>query len=258
MGAGTPAKVPRKFWGTEFWESTGQIPGESAPQILGHRASRSLLVSATAARGVPTTRLGPVFASGSALATPTTSKQLDRTHSSRRSCRAVRTSSRRFPARLARGRDGRRTRGGENRDRRRVEQGRTRQRPRSQLLSYEYYRSLFLFGIRGRYVSPGVCVGCCLGEDTKLAVAPLAQKLFSDQVGGGHRGGAAGTPWRLGRSCHLTRLASQLASQQCTQMPQNGTERPFRRSVYTLVSPRSIARPGGVTGPTTLTAPWHP
>ena len=37
MGAGTPAKVPRKFWGTEFWESTGQTPGESAPQILGHR-----------------------------------------------------------------------------------------------------------------------------------------------------------------------------------------------------------------------------
>ena len=37
LGAGTPAKVPRKFWGTEFWESTGQTPGESAPQILGHR-----------------------------------------------------------------------------------------------------------------------------------------------------------------------------------------------------------------------------
>ena len=68
---------------------------------------------------------------------------------------------------------------GKNRDRRRVEQGRTRQRPRSQPLSYEYYRSLFLFGIRGRYVSPGVCVGCCLGEDTKLAVAPLTQSLFS-------------------------------------------------------------------------------
>ena len=68
---------------------------------------------------------------------------------------------------------------GKNRDRRRVEQGRTRQRPRSQPLSHEYYRSLFLFGIRGRYVSPGVCVGCCLGEDTKLAVAPLTQSLSS-------------------------------------------------------------------------------
>ena len=108
-----------------------------------------------------------------------------------------------------------------------MEQGRTRQRPRSQPLSHEYYRSLFLFGIRGRYVSLGVCVGCCLGEDTKLAAAPLAQKLFSDQVGGGHRGGAAGTPWRLGRSCHLTRLASQLASQKCTQTLQNGSKGPF-------------------------------
>ena len=29
-------------------------------------------------------------------------------------------------------------------------------------------------------------------------------------------------PWRLRRSCHLT----QLASQQCTQMPQNGAKRP--------------------------------
>ena len=46
---------------------------------------------------------------------------------------------------------------------------------------------------------------------------------FSDQGGGGQRGGAAGTPWWLRRSCHLT----QLASQQCTQMPQTGAERPF-------------------------------
>ena len=60
-----------------------------------------------------------------------------------------------------------------------MEQGRTRQRPRSQPLSYEYYRSLFLFGIRGRYVSPGACVGCCLGEDAKLAAASLTQSMFS-------------------------------------------------------------------------------
>ena len=60
-----------------------------------------------------------------------------------------------------------------------MEQGRTRQRPRSQPLSHEYYRSPFLFGVRGRYVSPGACVGCCLGEDAKLAVAPLTQSLFS-------------------------------------------------------------------------------
>ena len=37
LGAGTPAKVPRRLRGTELWESTGQTPGESAPQILGHR-----------------------------------------------------------------------------------------------------------------------------------------------------------------------------------------------------------------------------
>ena len=44
------------------------------------------------------------------------------------------------------------------------------------------------------------------------------------------REGAAGTPWRLRRSCHLTQLASRfvsrLASQQCTQTPQSGAERP--------------------------------
>ena len=106
---------------------------------------------------------------------------------------------------------------------------------------------------------------------------------FSYQARDGHRGGAAGTPWRLGCSCHPTQLASQLASQQCTQMPQNGAERPdppicvhycdpkathnpssrrnsvhkcpktaprghFRRSVYTPASPRPLARPGGATG----------
>ena len=50
---------------------------------------------------------------------------------------------------------------------------------------------------------------------------------FSYQARDGHRGGAAGTPWRLGCSCHPTQLASQLASQQYTQMPQNGAESPF-------------------------------
>ena len=46
---------------------------------------------------------------------------------------------------------------------------------------------------------------------------------FPGQGRGGPPKGAAGTPWRLGRSCHPT----QLTSQQCTQMPQNGSERPF-------------------------------
>ena len=100
-------------------------------------------------------------------------------------------------------------------------------------------------------------------------MAPLTQSLsrracFPDQGRGGHRGGAAGTPWWLGCSCHLTQLALQLArpsrpnsvhkcpktarrghfgqsvytpdfpapvrngatAQQCTQMPQSGAERP--------------------------------
>ena len=46
---------------------------------------------------------------------------------------------------------------------------------------------------------------------------------FPGQGRGGPPKGAAGTPWRLGRSCHPT----QLTSQQCTQMPQNGSEGPF-------------------------------
>ena len=46
---------------------------------------------------------------------------------------------------------------------------------------------------------------------------------FPGQGKGGPPMGAAGTPWRLGCSCHPT----QLASQQCTQMAQNGVERPF-------------------------------
>ena len=116
-----------------------------------------------------------------------------------------------------------------------MEQGRTRQRPRSQPLSYEYYRSLFLFGIRGRYVSPGVCVGCCLGEDTKLAVAPLTQSLFSRPRGRRPPRGRRRHAMAVGALVPpdaarvATRIAARtiLALQQCTQMPQNGTERPF-------------------------------
>ena len=62
--------------------------------------------------------------------------------------------------------------------------------------------------------------------------------------GGGHRGGAAGTPWRLGRSCHPTQLASQLASQlaaqQCTQMPQNSSEGPFSPICVHFCVPTSV------------------
>ena len=61
------------------------------------------------------------------------------------------------------------------------------------------------------------------------AKTPIRQRRHShgfclpDHARGGHRGGTAGAPWWLGHSCHLT----QLASQQCTPMPQNGFERPF-------------------------------
>ena len=57
---------------------------------------------------------------------------------------------------------------------------------------------------------------------TPLTAAPLAQSPSSRPSERGQRGGAAGTPWWLRHSCHL----AQLASQQCTQMPQNGAERP--------------------------------
>ena len=197
------AKVPRRFWGTELRGPSRrrQRPRGEYQRQGQDRCSRRVRLSRYRQ---PQDNL------------------TERTHRAAHAAPSGRVAGASLEGLQGGGAEGRREEG-KNRDRRRVEQGRTRQRPRSQPLSHEYYRSLFLFGIRGRYVSPGVCVGCCLGEDTKLAAAPLAQKLFSDQVGGGHRGGAAGTPWRLGRSCHPT----QLASQQCTQMPQNGTERPF-------------------------------
>ena len=73
-------------------------------------------------------------------------------------------------------------------------------------------------------------MGWRLSEDANLAAAPLAQSLSSRPSERGQRGGAAGMPWRLRRSRHLTQLASRfvsrLASQQCTQTPQSGAERP--------------------------------
>ena len=52
--------------------------------------------------------------------------------------------------------------------------------------------------------------------------ATHAEPVFPTKREVATEGGAAGTPWWLRRSCHST----QLASQQCTQMPQNGSERP--------------------------------
>ena len=99
--------------------------------------------------------------------------------------------------------------------------------------------------------SSGICMGCCLGEDARLAVAPLAQSLshracFPDQGGGGHRGGAAGIPWRLSHSCHPTQRASQLASQLARssrrnsvhECPKTAPRDRFCQSVYTPASPR--------------------
>ena len=82
--------------------------------------------------------------------------------------------------------------------------------------------------------SSGVCMGCCLDEDARLAAA-LAQSLPSRQGGGDHRGGRrrhtmALEPLVPPDSVRVaTRIAARtiLASQQCTRMPQNGAKRPF-------------------------------
>ena len=72
--------------------------------------------------------------------------------------------------------------------------------------------------------SSGVCVSWYLSENGQPGGgATRAEPVFPAKGGAGHRGAAAGTPWRLGRACHPT----QLASQQCTRMAQNGSERPF-------------------------------
>ena len=94
--------------------------------------------------------------------------------------------------------------------------------------------------------SSGICVGCRIGKDAKLAAAALAQSLFSRPRERWSPGGAAGIPWRLSHSCHPTQCASQLASQlarssrrnsvhECPKMAPRGR---FRRSVYTPASPR--------------------
>ena len=107
--------------------------------------------------------------------------------------------------------------------------------------------------------SSGVCVGCCLGEDANLAAAPLVQSLFFRPRGRwpprGRRRYAmvvgalvpsdatrVATSWRnsvhkcpktapRGHFCRsvYTPASPRLSttSQQCTRMPQNGSERPF-------------------------------
>ena len=55
---------------------------------------------------------------------------------------------------------------------------------------------------------------------------------------------------------HLRRNSRRNSVHKCPKTAPRGR---FSRSVYTPASPpRLPARPGGVTGPTTSTAPWHP
>ena len=136
--------------------------------------------------------------------------------------------------------------------------------------------------------SSGVCVGCCLGEDTNLAAAPLAQSLFSRPRGRRPPRGRRRHVMVVGALVppDAARVATSVATvytsapkrrreailadlctllrpltcpqwrnsvHKCSKMAPKGR---FRQSVYTPASPRPLARPGGVMGPTTSTAPW--
>ena len=92
----------------------------------------------------------------------------------------------------------------------------------------------------------GLC-GLTFWEDTNLTMAPLTQSLsrracFPDQGRGGHRGGAAGTPWWLGRSCHPMQLALQLARpsrpNSVHKRPKTARRGPILPFVYTIAIPR--------------------
>ena len=59
-------------------------------------------------------------------------------------------------------------------------------------------------------------------------------------------------------SSHLTekRTLQPTQPQQCTQMPQNGSEKPLSPICVHSLSPRPLVRLGRATGPTTSMAPW--
>ena len=136
----------------------------------------------------------------------------------------------------------------------------------------------------------GACVGCCLGEDANPAAAPLTRILSS-------RPCERRPPRRHRRRTMVvgalvppdaTRVATRVAtvytnapkrlqeavfSDLCTllhphacpqrrssvhECPKTDSRGRFLRSVYTPAFPRSPARPGGATGPTTSTASWPP
>ena len=134
----------------------------------------------------------------------------------------------------------------------------------------------------------GLCGLCCLGEDANLAAASLVQSLFfrprgrrppkerrrhvmvvgalvpTDAARVATSGATVYTsaPKRL-REAILADLCTLLRPLTCPQRCNSVHECPkmapkgrFRQSVYTPASPRPLARPGGVMGPTTSTAPW--
>ena len=134
--------------------------------------------------------------------------------------------------------------------------------------------------------SSGVCVSWYLSENGQPGGgATRAEPVFPARREAGHRGalparhggwGARATrrnshrnsvhkrsktaPRGRFRQSVYTPASPRLSttSQQCTQMPQTGSERPFSPICVHSASPRPLARPGGATGPMTSTTPWPP
>ena len=89
--------------------------------------------------------------------------------------------------------------------------------------------------------SSGVCMGCCLGEDANLATAPLAQSLFFRPR---ERRPPMGDRRRHAMAVEALvppdAARAILASQQCTQVPQNGIEEPFSPICVHSCAPTSV------------------
>ena len=102
----------------------------------------------------------------------------------------------------------------------------------------------------------GACMGCCLGEDAKLAAAPLAQSLFfRPKV---FRPRERRPPMERRRHAmavealvppDAARVATRGAAYSATrsnsvhEWQKTVSRGRFRRSVYTVASPRLLARP---------------
>ena len=89
--------------------------------------------------------------------------------------------------------------------------------------------------------SSGVSVGCCLGEDAKLAAAPLAQGPFSRPREAATEG--APSARHGGWGARATRRNSHRSSRRNSvhKCPKTAPRGRFRRSVYTSASPRLSA-----------------